>query len=178
MKFKCKKEILIPPNKFIKCNFSDEYKTQIEVDSCIANEVKDLWRFGIHTTGCCCGHGQHVGFIEVVDDDIPRMEMLGYCRYIYPEEFGGVERKDAFIPKSYGHKYSKFENTIEDEAALVKSINKQWNELVAVTTHKSGNFTEEHKKLVRLIERAEKLGYSQEQITYMCVDPKRLNLFM
>lgn len=33
------------------------------------------------------------------------MEELGYVHYIDNEKFGGVERKDAFIPKSYDHDY-------------------------------------------------------------------------
>ena len=38
------------------------------------------------------------------------MEKLGYIHYIYQSDFGGIERKDAFIPKSYGHTYEGYSN--------------------------------------------------------------------
>ena len=36
------------------------------------------------------------------------MEKLGYVHYIYLSEYGGIERKDAFIPKTYGHIYNGY----------------------------------------------------------------------
>ncbi|MFB6456524.1 hypothetical protein ACE38W_14720 [Chitinophaga sp. Hz27] len=48
------------------------------LDRCIAEEVIMLWRHGITTTGCCCGHGKLPGFIGVIDSDINRMKSLGY----------------------------------------------------------------------------------------------------
>ena len=107
--YNCKSIVLHPPHNFIKCNCSDDYKNDICVDACLANEITDLWGKGIKTTGCC-GHGSpHLtGFIEVTDDCISKMEDMGYVHYIYPEEFGGVDRKDAFIPKSYGHIYDGY----------------------------------------------------------------------
>ncbi len=106
--YNCKKKIIIPPECFIKYNSSDEYKERVSVDACLAEEVEHLWEQGIRTTGCCCGHGVELGFIEVVEDDVPAMESMGYVHYIYESEFGGVERKDAFIPKSYGHIYDSY----------------------------------------------------------------------
>lgn len=106
--YNCKKKIIIPPEHFIKYNSSDEYKERVSVDACLAEEVEHLWEQGIRTTGCCCGHGVELGFIEVVEDDITAMESMGYVHYIYESEFGGVERKDAFIPKSYGHIYDNY----------------------------------------------------------------------
>lgn len=44
----------------------------------------------------------------MVDEDIPKMEQMGYVHYIYEREFGGKERMDAFIPKSYGHIYDSY----------------------------------------------------------------------
>mgnify|MGYP001116736770 CR=1 FL=1 len=72
------------------------------------DEIEELWRKGIRTTGCCCGHGIWLGFIEVVDEDITKMEQMGYVHYIYERELGGKERMDAFIPKSYGHIYDSY----------------------------------------------------------------------
>ena len=44
------------------------------------------------------------------DDSISKMEELKYEHYIYEEEFGGKNRRDAFIPKSYGHIYDGYTN--------------------------------------------------------------------
>lgn len=108
-RYDCSKKMLYPPKNFIKRNdSSNEYRTEIPIDECLADEIEDLWSKGINTTGCCCGHGYLLGYIEVVDECIKTMEELGYCHYIYPDIFGGSERKDAFIPKSYGHKYVGF----------------------------------------------------------------------
>ena len=42
-----------------------EYSGRIEVsvDSCIASLVQMLNNRGVHTTNCCCGHGEHSGVI-------------------------------------------------------------------------------------------------------------------
>lgn len=73
--FKCK---LIPPTKFIKCNCSEDYKTEIWVDACLAKEITELWAKGIRTTGCCCGHGKERGTIGVHNCDAHKMIELGY----------------------------------------------------------------------------------------------------
>lgn len=48
------------------------------VDACLALEVSSLWRAGITTTGCCCGHNIAPAYIGVVEADIPRMKAMGY----------------------------------------------------------------------------------------------------
>ncbi len=48
---------------------------------------------GIKTTGCCCGHGYTLGFIEVTDESIEDMKRLGYIHYIYPTNCGGYIKK-------------------------------------------------------------------------------------
>lgn len=106
--YNCKTQILHPPKHFIKYNSSEEYKEMISVDACLVDEIENLWSKGIRTTGCCCGHGTMLGFIQVVQEDIPKMEQMGYVHYIYENEFGGSKRKDAFIPKSYGHIYDGY----------------------------------------------------------------------
>ena len=63
------------------------------------------------TTGCCCGHGRSLGFIQVrTQEDIKKMEALGYQHYIYEYKFGGIIRKDAFIPKTTTHIYNGYSN--------------------------------------------------------------------
>ena len=104
MLYKCQKRVIRPPSTtFIKCNCYDDYKESIQVDACLAEEIMYLWNVGIHTTGCCCGHGSHLGYIQVIDDDIEKMKELGYQNYIYTDNFGGIDRKDAFIPQSSHH---------------------------------------------------------------------------
>lgn len=108
--YNCAKTILTPPKNLIKENCTDEYKTSVQVDDCISEEIKDLWSKGIKTTGCCCGHGMNLGFIQVTGDCIKDMEKLGYDHYVYRSDYGGIQRNDAFIPKSYGHNYVGFSN--------------------------------------------------------------------
>lgn len=105
--YKCNKKVLYPPKNFITYNIitdeNDKYKNEVQVDECLANEIEELWAIGIKTTGCCCGHGLELGFIQVAKECVKQMEKLGYVHYIYEHKFGGTERKDAFIPKTYGH---------------------------------------------------------------------------
>lgn len=86
----------------------------IEVDTCIAEEIKELNNVhGIITEFCCCGHGGQ-GFIIVRDSDIKRMEKLGYKRhgrrYVFMyyktlkrEYYSGQSQQDQFKPKSRCH---------------------------------------------------------------------------
>ena len=110
--YNCNKKILYPPKNFITYNIitdeNNKYKNEVKVDECLANEIEELWNKGIKTTGCCCGHGFVLGYIEVTGECIEDMEKLGYVHYIYPNSCGGVERKDAFIPKTYGHIYNGY----------------------------------------------------------------------
>ena len=85
---------IMPP---FKCGFGNEFK-YVAVDKCLIKEIIDLWEQGIHTTGCCCGHGDiNKAFIGVIFEDIPKMKALGYnvlfnsCR---PND------EDSFIPKA------------------------------------------------------------------------------
>lgn len=106
--YNCRQIALKCPANFIPVNIGDGYKEKITMDACISYEVRDLWKKGIRTLGCCCGHGRLLGFIQVVEEDIPKMEDLGYQHYIYPDEFGGKERKDAFIPYCTKHIYDGY----------------------------------------------------------------------
>lgn len=108
LRYKCRKETIFPPEKFIKCNCSDEYKESVTVDACLAGEIIWLWDKGVKTCGCCCGHGRHLGFIQVPDDCVDQMRELGYQNYIYEEKFGGPERKDTFIPQCTRHIYDGY----------------------------------------------------------------------
>lgn len=65
-------------------------KDNCSVDMCIAEEILYLWKKGICTCGCCCGHGITYGYIDVINEHIPKMLELGYTQ----------------IEKSDGSKYS------------------------------------------------------------------------
>lgn len=67
------------------------------LDKCIAEEVQQLWKLGITTTGCCCGHNKLGGFIGVVDEDIQRMKEMGYAVRFNQSRPGD---EDSFIPKT------------------------------------------------------------------------------
>lgn len=83
----------------------------ISVDKCLLPEILELWKHGIKTTGCCCGHGnKYMAYIGVKPEYIEKMKELGYkvhfnkCR---PND------EDSFVPKSevsYGYMpYHNFE---------------------------------------------------------------------
>ena len=53
-------------------------QVNISVDTCIVDEVKELWARGIRTTGCCCGHNKQLAYIGAIPDDIEKMKAMGY----------------------------------------------------------------------------------------------------
>jgi len=67
-------------------------RESICLDRCIANEVQALWRDGVTTTGCCCGHNKTTGYIGVYGEESKtRMLRLGYDL---------LRSDDSFYPKS------------------------------------------------------------------------------
>jgi len=63
-------------------------RTEVPVDACIAPLVQMLNDFGVHTTGCCCGHGwtkADMGSINYEQDGEQ------FCLHIWPrcEQIGG-----------------------------------------------------------------------------------------
>jgi len=65
------------------------------IDPCIIEEIQALWRLGITTFGCCCGHNLSNPMVNVSDQDIERMLELGYL-----QEHHDPSRKDTFRLKS------------------------------------------------------------------------------
>lgn len=72
-------------------------RSTICVDTCLHNEILDLWKRGIKTTGCCCGHNEMPPFIGVSEEFIPKMKELGYVVAINPS---APYREDSFYPKA------------------------------------------------------------------------------
>jgi len=54
------------------------------IDSCILEEIQELWKMGIITTGCCCGHNKFPAFVGVIETDILKMKALGYTVQFNP----------------------------------------------------------------------------------------------
>jgi hypothetical protein len=57
-------EVVIPPD--LSCD-GTTYRKKMQIDACIADLVEALDRAGIATRGCCCGHGEHEGHIQLQD---------------------------------------------------------------------------------------------------------------
>lgn len=106
--YSCETVVLQPPPNFIPYNLGEGFKDSIAIDKCLEDEIKYLWDNNVVTMGCCCGHGRRLGFIQVADGCIDKMRSMGYQNYIYESKCGGVERKDAFIPKSICHTYNGY----------------------------------------------------------------------
>lgn len=90
--------LVVPKSLDIRMNAPGRAKrSTVAVDTCLLQEVAELWHLGIITTGCCCGHNKLDGYIGVESEFIPKMKELGYKvapNHLYPE------REDSFIPKS------------------------------------------------------------------------------
>jgi len=87
-------------NNKVKIEMPAEWETDREcrwfwVDVCLLPELVFLWKRGIRTIECCCGHGSVEGYIAVDDCYIATMHELGYknCK-------NKPDRKDLFLPKS------------------------------------------------------------------------------
>lgn len=57
------KQVELDPNPYFKC---DSKSKKVYVDSCISHVIKHLWKNGVWTRNCCCGHNGN--FFEKVDD--------------------------------------------------------------------------------------------------------------
>lgn len=68
---------------------------KICIDPCIIEEIQELWKLGIETHGCCCGHNKVESFVNVHEKDIYKMIKLGYIQN-HPDK----SRKDTFKLKS------------------------------------------------------------------------------
>lgn len=56
-----------------------------DVDKCLIPIIRALNKAGVHTKGCCCGHGKRIGYIHLADG-----RYLG----VYPT-------RKSFIPHSH-----------------------------------------------------------------------------
>ena len=68
---------------------------KVGIDNCILKEIQHLWSLGITTVESCCGHNICDGYIAVIEDDILKMNTLGYIT-----DHPDITRKDCFLPKT------------------------------------------------------------------------------
>lgn len=96
--FKEKKQLVVVIPNFIKLHYNTpehNIRERVTLDVELVEEIYDLWLRGIRTTGCCSGHGDYkISYIGVVDEDIEKMEKLGYKHAPHPDP----TRKDNFYP--------------------------------------------------------------------------------
>ncbi|WP_299501453.1 hypothetical protein [Mucilaginibacter sp.] len=56
--------------------------TSIAIDGCIVEDIIHLWRNGIITTGCCCGHnGYFPRMVNVNPESVDKMYSMGYEQF-------------------------------------------------------------------------------------------------
>ncbi len=90
--------LAVPDSVVLRVNSLErEIRDNVSIDKCIADEIQDLWRLGVCTTGCCCGHGKIKGYIGVEYRFIPLMFSLGYNPVIFEDD---ENRIDTFRPKT------------------------------------------------------------------------------
>ena len=61
------------------------------IDTCLVQEIAELWYLGIETIECCCGHNQKDGYIIVKKEYYNKMIQLGYK----PDEYWNAQNQDA-----------------------------------------------------------------------------------
>ena len=72
-------------------------KSGISVDRCMAGQIISLWKAGIRTYGCCCGHGDRVGMINVGEEDFEKALELGWEKYDFEN---APDRRDTVLARS------------------------------------------------------------------------------
>lgn len=88
--YKCQVEIMFSPQS---------ERESICVDTCLQHEIHELiFKYNVHTIGCCCGHGRKQAYIQVSSQFVQKMHELGY--ELLPEETDG-QGKWCFKPKTY-----------------------------------------------------------------------------
>lgn len=57
----------------------------VGIDTCLVQEIAELWYLGIETVESCCGHNKNDGYIMVKKEYAREMKKLGYePRVIFP----------------------------------------------------------------------------------------------
>lgn len=87
--------------------YTTQRKKQVAVDECLADEILNLWKFGVITLSCCCGHNirKLQPYIAVDTDSVDAMLKLGYRQIFNPLQ---PQSTQFFHPKSV--KYTLYDN--------------------------------------------------------------------
>ena len=88
----------------------------VSIDRCLVPEVYSLWLKGVATIGCCCGHGEGNGYIQVIGADNAAMMELGYERIPPKLVDGALMGVNSFKPKTAFefHGYDDAKTVLED----------------------------------------------------------------
>jgi hypothetical protein len=78
----------------------------VDIDRCIAEEIKYLWSLGIETMASCCGHNKIKGSVIVAKKDIEFIKKLGY-KTLPLKDSNGRYRDDNFETKTHRNKEGK-----------------------------------------------------------------------
>lgn len=71
--------------------------TWVCIDTCLVQEIAELWKKWIRTTWCCCWHNINIPFIWVIPEHIGKMKNLWYKVQENPCRLWD---EDSFYPKS------------------------------------------------------------------------------
>lgn len=119
--------ILTPSNEMLnvlhETGVWNKLRKDVAVDRCLATEIQSLWKLGIVTTSCCCGHNDSKlpPYIAVLGRNVKDMEEWGYVHYFNPI----IPDADCFFyPKSV--KMTIFDYFIEKWWRLKYKIKKLW----------------------------------------------------
>lgn len=87
--------------------YTTQRKKQVAVDGCLVDEILNLWKFGVITISCCCGHNirKFQPYIAVDTDSVDAMLKLGYRQIFNPLQ---PQSTQFFHPKSV--KYTLYDN--------------------------------------------------------------------
>lgn len=72
-----------------------EIRRKVTVDSCIAETILRLNEQGVHTTGCCCGHGKGPATATIYPHSIDRAKELGYTVTLRGDAYPSIDLSAA-----------------------------------------------------------------------------------
>lgn len=113
------------------------YQSYRSIDSCIVPLILALNDAGIHTSGCCCGHGKSDGSvilhdgteinIDIYTGKIKQMETKSFTLTEHQCEmlFATIEYRIDHLEGLEGHDFYKARNTLESLRDLAQLMRNQ-----------------------------------------------------
>lgn len=124
----------------------------IHVDRCLIPELQSLWNLGIETGGCCCGHFEKGGFIQVFPEQSGAMRALGYEEIPPVLVDGELMGEHAFRPKTglefrgYAEVRTELEERCQQLERVAKDIYSYARALLYISLREEGPIDEERKQ--------------------------------